>query len=154
MTDFHIAQFNVGRIVAPLDSPRLAGFVAQLEPINALADRAPGFVWRLQDESGDATGYRPYGDDTMIINLSVWRSIDELWDFVYRTAHLEVMRHRREWFERLAEQHLVLWWLPAGTIPTVTEAMDRLARLRAHGPGPEAFTFRDRFPAPQPSGRR
>lgn len=154
MADFHIAQFNLGRTIAPLDSPQLAGFVSQLEPINALADRAPGFVWRLQDESGDATSYRPYGDDNVIINLSVWESIEELWNFVYRSAHLAVMRDRREWFERLVEAHMVLWWVPAGNIPTVTEAMDRLARLRTHGPSPEAFTFMDRYPAPQATERR
>lgn len=154
MTGFHVAQFNVGRIVAPLDSPQLADFVSRLAPINALADRAPGFVWRLQDDSGDATGYRPYGDDTVLVNLSVWESVEALWDFTYRTAHLEAMRHRRKWFARMVEPHLVLWWIPAGHIPTVEEAMDRLARLRAHGPGPEAFTFKDRYPAPGPTACR
>ncbi|HEY8471945.1 MAG TPA: DUF3291 domain-containing protein [Natronosporangium sp.] len=149
MTGYHIAQLNVGRIVAPLDSPQLEGFTSQLAPINALADRAPGFVWRLQDEAGDATSYHPLDDENFLINLSVWESIEALWDFVYRSAHLDVMRNRRQWFERLAEAHMVLWWVPAGHIPTIEEAMDRLERLRAHGPSPEAFTFKDRYPAPQ-----
>src|SRR5690606_34873075 len=120
----------------------------QLATINALADAAPGFVWRLADESDDATSYRPYENDMVLVNLSVWRSMRELWEFVYRTAHLEVMRHRREWFHRMAQPYLVLWWIPAGEIPTLAEAVSRLEALRAHGPGPDAFTFRTPFPPP------
>lgn len=141
----HVAQVNIARMLAPLDSPQLRGFVDALEPVNALADRSPGFVWRLQTEAGDATAIRPYEDDRIMVNLSVWRSLPELWDFVYTSRHLEPLRRRREWFERV-EAYLALWWVPAGTLPTVEEAKRRLERLRREGAGPEAFTFREPFP--------
>lgn len=142
MTAHHLAQLNVGRLRHPLDAPEAAGFVAGLEPINALADSSPGFVWRLTDEGGqDATAIRPAGDD-VIVNLSVWESREALWNFTYRSDHMEYVRRRREWFTRAAEAFTVLWWTPAGEPPTVQEALSRLARLREHGPGPEAFTFR------------
>jgi Domain of unknown function (DUF3291) len=145
MTDHHLAQLNVGRLRQPLDAPGSAGFVAGLQPINALADASPGFVWRLTDEGGqDATGIRPSGDD-MIVNLSVWESREALWDFTYRSDHLELVRRRREWFVRPAEPYLVLWWVPAGHRPTVEEALERLDRLREAGPGPDAFMFRQPY---------
>jgi hypothetical protein len=144
---FHLAQFNVGTLRFPLEDPRTADFVAALDPVNALADGAPGFVWRLVEEGqADATGLRPAGDD-VIINYSVWESQEALWDFVYRTAHLETMRRRREWFQRHVEAHLVLWWIPAGYVPTVDEALERLALLRAQGPSPRAFTFSSSYTA-------
>jgi hypothetical protein len=144
----HLAQLNLATLRAPLDSPELADFVAQLAPINALADASPGFVWRLQTEDGDATAIRPYDDDRIIVNLSVWTSLQALRDFVYASRHLDVMRRRRQWFHRAAEAYLALWWVPARTIPTVAEAAERLERLRRDGPGPEAFTFREPFPEP------
>ncbi|MGI5228599.1 DUF3291 domain-containing protein [Actinoallomurus sp. CA-142502] len=145
MTDHHLAQLNVGRLCHPLDTAEAAGFVTGLEPINALADNSPGFVWRLVDEEGrDATAIRPYGDD-MIVNLSVWESFQALWDFTYRSDHLEYIRRRREWFTRMAEPFTVLWWVPAGHLPSVEEALSRLTRLREAGPAPEAFTFRHRY---------
>jgi hypothetical protein len=143
----HLAQVNVARLLAPLDSPQLADFVAWLEPINRLADNSPGFVWRLQTADGDATGLRPFNDDWLIINMSVWESVEALDAYVYRSEHAGVFKRRREWFERLAEAHLALWWVPAGHLPSVSEAKERLDRLRAGGPSPEAFTLRQRFPA-------
>jgi hypothetical protein len=143
----HVAQVNIARALAPIDAPALRGFVEGLAPINALADRSAGFVWRLQTEAGDATAIRPYEDERVMVNLSVWRSLPELWDFVYATEHLDVMRRRREWFERM-ETYLALWWVPAGTLPGVEEAKDRLERLQRGGPGPEAFTFRTPWPPP------
>jgi hypothetical protein len=145
----HLAQLNVGRALTPLDSPGMAEFMDLLEPINALADRAPGFVWRLQDDEGTgATGIKVTDDDQFIVNMSVWESIESLWAFVYDAEHLHVMRRRREWFERHAEPFMVLWWVPAGHVPTVEEAMARLARLQEGGPTPEAFTFKVRFDPP------
>lgn len=139
----HLAQLNVGRLREPLDAAGSAGFVAALQPVNALADASPGFVWRLTDENGqDATSIRPEGDD-LIVNLSVWESRQALWDFTYRTEHLELLRRRREWFTRMVEPVLVLWWVPAGHVPSVEEAMARLALLREKGPSPDAFTFRE-----------
>lgn len=148
MAAYHVAQLNVGRLLAPLDAPEIAEFVAALDPINALADAAPGFVWRLQDDEGNATSFRPFDDDTLLVNLSVWESIDALADFTYRTMHRDVLRRRGEWFTKLAGAHLVLWWVPAGHIPSLQEAKERLDLLRDRGPTPDAFTFRTRFPAP------
>jgi hypothetical protein len=142
-----LASLNVGRLLGPLDSPQVAGFVAQLEPINRLADHSPGFVWRLMTDEGDATGLRPFDDDLMLVNLAVWESLEALRAFVYTSAHVEVLRQRREWFERLATAHMVLWWVEPGHIPTVDEAIERLERLRRDGPTPAAFTFRTPFAA-------
>jgi hypothetical protein len=142
---FQIAQINIGRARGPVDGPMLADFMALLDPINELADAAPGFVWRMQDDAGNNTSLRPYDDDRIIVNMSVWESIDALWDFVYASAHLAVMRRRREWFERFESTYLGLWWIPAGTIPTVDDAKLRLASLDEHGPTPYAFTFKKRF---------
>ena len=156
-----MAQANVARLSAPLDSPELADFVAALKPINELADRSPGFVWRLQTDDGDATAVRAFDDDLLIVNMSVWESAEALADFTYRSGHLAVMRRRREWFEAMAEAHLVLWWVPAGHIPDVEEAKQRLDLLRRTGPSPDAFTFRAMYPfgeaqpvsiAPAPGG--
>jgi hypothetical protein len=141
MTTHHLAQFNVGTLKFPYEDPAMAEFTALLDPINALADGTPGFVWRLiEDGRSDATGIRPMGAD-VIINFSVWEALEPLWDFVYRSAHLDVLRRRREWFQRHVESHMVLWWIPSGHIPTVTEAVERLELLRAEGPTPRAFTF-------------
>jgi len=141
----HVASLNVGRLLAPLDSAQLAGFVAQLEPINRLADGSPGFVWRLQTAAGDATSLRPFDDDLLLVNLAVWESLESLRAFVYSSAHIDVLRQRRDWFERLATAHMVLWWVEPGHIPSVEEAIERLERLRREGPTPAAFTFRTPF---------
>ncbi|WP_433338500.1 DUF3291 domain-containing protein [Spirillospora sp. CA-294931] len=146
MSDHHLAQINVGTMKYPLDDPRMHGFTSMLDEVNALADAAPGFVWRLiGDGDADATGLRPTGDEKVLVNFSVWENRQTLWDFVYRSAHLDVMRGRRDWFESPAGQYQVLWWVPAGTIPTVQEALDRLDALRREGSTPRAFTFRDTF---------
>lgn len=144
----HLAQVNVGRLHAPEGSPIVADFFAALDPINALADAAPGFVWRLQTEDGNATDIRPYEDDLVIVNMSVWASLEELKAFVYRSDHRAVMARRREWFERMTDAYTALWWVPADVAPTVADAVERLETLRAKGPSPEAFTFRDVFPPP------
>lgn len=147
----HLAQVNVGRLRAPVGDPRIADFVDALERINALADRAPGFVWRLQTEDGNATAIRPLDDDELFaINLSVWESIDALAEYAYRSEHAAFLRRRREWFERPTSAFLALWWIPAGTTPTVAEAMSRIDLLERFGPTSGAFTFARRFPAPSP----
>jgi hypothetical protein len=149
MTRFQLAQANIGRFRAPLDTAIMEGFRTQLDPINALADRSLGFVWRLQTEDGNATAIRPYaGDDLMAINMSVWESLESLHQFVYKSGHVEVLRGRKQWFEQIEGPILVLWWIPAGKIPTVSEAQERLQYLEEHGPSPHAFTFRTPFPAP------
>ena len=145
---FHLAQVNLARPLEPLDSELLADFVAALDPVNAVADGSPGFVWRLQTEEGNATAIPVLDDDSLIVNMSLWESIGALRAFVYTSpAHLGVMKRRREWFERM-EFHMALWWVPAGHLPTVAEAEERLTLLRALGPSPDAFTFRRHFPPP------
>jgi hypothetical protein len=126
----------------------MAEFAANLERINVLAERSPGFVWRLQTEDGDATAIRPFDNENMLVNMSVWRDVESLNSYVYNSAHLEVMRRRREWFERMTEAILVLWWVTKGRRPSIAEAVAKLEILRRNGPTPEAFTFRKAFPPP------
>ena len=144
---YHLAQVNVARLKAPIDSPLLNDFVAKLGEINALADGSPGFVWRLQSEQGNATAIQAYDDPMIIVNMSVWESPERLRDFVYRSNHVEVMRQRRKWFEKM-DVYLVLWWVPAGHVPTLAEAKARLAHLEKHGESAHAFTFRCVYSAP------
>ena len=149
MAHYHLAELNVASPRAPLDDPSMAGFVDELGHINARADAAPGFVWRLvAEDSDDATSLRPFGPD-LLVNMSVWESVEALRDFTYRDGnHLESLRRRREWFTyKDLGSHLVLWWIPAGMIPTLEEAWERLALLDKAGPGPEAFTLREPYPA-------
>jgi heme-degrading monooxygenase HmoA len=145
---WHLAQVNVATLAAPIDSPRLATFVERLAPVNALADRSPGFVWRLQGESGDATSMLVFDDVRIIVNLSVWESFEALRAYVFSSDHADVLRRRREWFEQMVEAHLAMWWIRAGTIPTVEDAKARLETLRERGPSLDAFAFREPFPAP------
>jgi heme-degrading monooxygenase HmoA len=145
----HLAQVNIARMRGALESEVMAGFVARLDEINALADRSPGFVWRLQTGEGNATYLRPYDDDRILFNLSVWESLEHLRDYVYRSAHVEVLRNRQEWFSKFEGAFLALWWVPAGHRPSIDEAKKRLAHLDEHGPTPFAFTFRMTF-APDP----
>jgi Domain of unknown function (DUF3291) len=147
-TGWELAQVNIALPVAPLESEQLADFVAALDPINAIADDSPGFIWRLQTDAGDATGINGFGDDRLIVNLSVWQSLEALGDFVFRSGHVEVMRRRREWFERLATAYTALWWVPRGHRPSIAEAEDRLETLRRNGSTARAFTFREPHPPP------
>ena len=147
---YQLAQLNIGRLAAPLDSAQLADFVTGLEPVNAQADAAPGFVWRLKDDGADnATSYAIYDDPMVIVNLSVWADHQSLWDFVYDDTHRSFLRRRREFFERMTEAYTVLWWVEAGHEPTVAEARERLEHLRAHGATEYAFGLKDsHFTAP------
>jgi len=147
MSVLELAQLNIARLRAPLDSPLLADFVANLDRINRLADAAEGFRWRLQSDEGDATSLRPFGED-VIVNMSVWRDLDALRQFVYNSAHTEILKRRREWFAQAPQAHAVLWWVPVGHRPSLSEAADRLERLRQHGPSSTAFTFGKIFDAP------
>src|SRR5215467_368240 len=147
MSNYQLAQLNIALMKEPLDSPRMADFVANLDRINALAESSPGFVWRLQTEDGNATALRPLGEDTLV-NVSVWRDVESLNQYVYQSAHVEIMRRRKEWFELMREAYVVLWWVPRGHRPTISEAIAKLQLLRAKGPTQEAFTFRSAFPPP------
>jgi hypothetical protein len=146
MSNYHLAQINVAELKAPLDSPQLKDFVDNLDRINALAEGSPGFVWRLTGDGNDATELRPMGD-RIIVNYSIWRDVETLKNFVYSTAHVEILKRKREWFERM-KLNYVLWWVPAGTVPTVEEAVAKLAHLRAHGPSADAFHFGEAYSAP------
>jgi heme-degrading monooxygenase HmoA len=145
---YHIAQVNIARMLAPLTDPVMAGFVARLDAINAIADSSPGFIWRLQTPEGDATAIRPYEDDQILVNLSVWASLQALSNFVYASEHRQVMKQRRQWFQRFDGPYMALWWVPQGHIPTVEEAKERLAHLRTHDETPYAFSFKKPFSAP------
>src|SRR5581483_2026537 len=146
MSNFELAQLNIAYLKAPIDSPVLADFVANLDRINRLAEAADGYRWRLQTDEGDATSLRPFGED-VIVNMTVWRDLDALRQFVYNSAHAEFMKRRREWFTRAPEAYAVLWWVPSGHRPSLTEAADRLERLRQQGPSPTAFSFAKIFGA-------
>ena len=142
---FELAQVNIGRVRGEMTDPIMAGFVARLPDINALAERTPGFIWRLQTEDGDATAIRPYGDPMILINMSVWSDFAALRTYVFRSEHAAVMRRRREWFERFEKVYVALWWVPAGHRPSVPEAVERLAHLEQHGPTAFAFGFSTPF---------
>ena len=141
----HIAQSNIARMRAPMDDPIMAGFVERLEPLNALADQSPGFVWRMQDEQGDATAIRVFEDELILFNMSVWESIEALEAYAYHSNHVEAVRARGEWFEPMSRPSFVLWWVPEGHIPTVEEAREHFELLWQRGPTAEAFTFSMRF---------
>ena len=147
MADYELAQLNIARLQAPIDSPALSHFVANLDRINALAERSPGYVWRLQTGDGDATAIRPFGSE-YIVNLSVWTDIESLHNYVYQSAHIEIMRRRKEWFEKMREAYSVLWWISKGSEPSVDEAKVKLETLQAEGPTDKAFTFKKPYPKP------
>jgi len=145
---WHLAQINVGRMVAPQGDPAVQGFFDALDAVNAIADASPGFVWRLVGEGNSATDIQPTVDPLLLMNMSVWTDAESLFDFVYRTGHTPVMARRRDWFERFDGAFMALWWIPAGTIPTINDGLSRLWHLDRFGPTPHAFTFKLRFPAP------
>jgi hypothetical protein len=146
MPRYHLAQLNLAKMKFAIDDPGMSGFVARLDDINALADSAAGFVWRLQTEEGDATGIDFFGTDCLV-NMSVWTDLDSLHNYIYRSAHNEVMALRKQWFDRMTEAYSVLWWVAENHIPTLEEASERLECLRLQGPGPGAFTFKQAFAA-------
>ena len=152
MTGWQLAQVNVGRMRGLRGDAQVAGFYAELDRINALADAAPGFVWRLVGDGNDATDLRPTPDPLFLINMSVWSDAEALFAYVYRTAHVGVMAGRRAWFDRMSGAHQALWWIPAGTLPTVTDALATLWLLDNFGPSVQAFTFKTQFPPPGHAG--
>jgi hypothetical protein len=147
--EFHLAQINIGRILAPMDSPIMAEFKNNLDGMNELAERSPGFVWRLRDDSNNATTLNFFDDERIIINMSVWESVDALTNYAYKTEHVEFFKKRLNWFEKMNEAHMALWYIPTGHVPTPAEAIERLTHLRTHGESQHAFTFRKKF---APSG--
>lgn len=147
--NWHLAQINVAKMIGVnIDDPVMAKFVGQLDEVNALAEGSPGFVWRLKDESNNATSLNPYHDNQIIINISVWESLEALQKFVYHGRHAEVLRGRKDWFVNFGQPFTTLWYIPAGHTPTVEEATNRLKSLQEHGPTAYAFDFKNRFPKP------
>ena len=149
---WHLAQINIGRLVAPQGDPRVQPFFDTLDRVNALADASPGFIWRLQGDSGNAMEISYSPDPLLAVNMSVWRDADSLFEFVYRSAHTPVMARRRDYFQRFAGAYQALWWIEAGSVPTVSEGLSRLWLLERFGPCPQAFTFKAQFPAPDQAG--
>ena len=146
MTSYHLAQLNIARMKFSIESPEMSGFVDKLEEINALADAVPGFIWRLQTQEGDATGIDYFGPD-VLVNMSVWIDVKSLHNYVYRTAHANIMSRRKQWFERVEDVYTVLWWIPKGSEPSLQQAEEKLALLRDKGPTAQAFTFKKTFPS-------
>jgi hypothetical protein len=146
--NYQLAQINIGRLIAPIDDPRIAEFVAQLEPINAIADRAPGFVWRLQSASGNATDIAYDDDPFIMVNMSVWESLEALREYAYKSDHMKVFRERAKWFVKMDKPHYCLWWVPARHVPSVAEGRERLEHYQKNGATPYSFWFSQEFPEP------
>ena len=152
-TDWQLAQVNVARLLHPEGDPRVAEFFDNLDRINALAEQSEGFVWRLKEEgSGNATGLQVAPDPRLIVNMSVWRDADALFEFTYRSAHTPIMTKRRQWFERASGAYQALWWIEPGHVPTIEEGLAKLWLIDRFGPSPQAFGFKTRFPAPGLAG--
>ena len=142
---YHLAQVNIGKILAPMDSPQMSEFKNNLDRINALAEASEGFIWRLKDDNNNATSIKVFEDDFMLINMSVWKDIDVLYKYVYESAHMEYLKNRKAWFEKLADKYMALWWIPESHIPTPLEAIERINHIRQFGETAFAFGFKKRF---------
>lgn len=143
--EYQLAELNIGRMLAPIDSEIMKDFVLNLDAINALAESSPGFVWRYTSDGNNATSTRIFDDDYLIVNMSVWKDMDTLFDYVYKSAHVEIFKRRKEWFQKMDSMYMVMWYVPAGKIPSVEEALERLIYLREHEATPYAFTFKKSF---------
>jgi hypothetical protein len=144
----HLAQINIAHLLAPIDSPLLADFVADIDNINAIAEKSQGFVWRLKDESGNATDINPFDNETIIVNMSVWENIDDFKNFVYESGHVEVFKKRAKWFSKMNSPHAAMWWVPAGYVPTAHEGKEKLEFLAKNGDTIDSFSFRKIFKMP------
>lgn len=145
---YHLAQMSISKAKAPLDDPMMSEFVSQLPVINAIADKAQGFVWRLQTVEGNSTAVRAYEDPSILMNMSVWESVETLLNFVYRGPHAGPYKNARQWFDRIEGHSTVLWWIPAGELPTVRDGVERMQKINAEGPTADAFNFQQSFPPP------
>jgi len=145
---YHLAQINIAHLIEPIDSPLLADFVADIDRINAIAEEFDGFIWRLKDESGNATSFQIFDTTNYIVNMSVWRDIESLRQYTYYSGHVEVYRKRVKWFHKMDTPHMAMWWIPADTLPTLEQAREKLDYLHEHGVTENAFLFKQPFPAP------
>jgi Domain of unknown function (DUF3291) len=144
-TRYHLAQVNIGKIVAPMDSPQMSGFADNLDKINSLAEKSEGFIWRLKDESNNATSIKLFDDDFILINMSVWKNMESLYQYVYQSDHTDYLKRRKEWFVRMPEMYMALWYIPESHIPDSAEAVERLFYLRKNGESPFAFGFKNKY---------
>jgi Domain of unknown function (DUF3291) len=150
MAAWHLAQVNIGRIKGvTINDPIMAEFVDNLDRVNQLAEESPGFVWRLKEENNNATSFNPYGDEQVLINMSVWKDVESLEQYVYRTVHTDYLRRRKEWFHAFGKMYMAMWWIPVGHLPTIAEAVEKLDYLQANGASPLVFDFKRRFAAPE-----
>ncbi|HAA27533.1 MAG TPA: DUF3291 domain-containing protein [Cyanobacteria bacterium UBA8553] len=145
---YYLAQINIALMKASLEDPMMFEFAAALDEVNAIADHTPGFIWRLQTSSGNATNIRAYPDPRMLVNVSVWQSVEQLKTYVYRSLHGDFFVRRRNWFEKYQGEHFTMWWIPVGSLPTVEEGKAKLEYLALHGDSPESFTFAKPYPPP------
>ena len=141
----HLAQLNIARAQHSMDAPQMMEFVNAIAAVNEIADNSPGFVWRLQDDSGNATGISAFDDPNMLVNLSVWENPEALKDFMFRSLHRDYLKRKKEWFEKMPQAYFVMWWIEEGHTPTLEEALQRLEHLRSEGETPFAFSFRSSF---------
>ena len=146
MSEFHLAQLNIAQMQTPIDDPAMKDFVDNLEGVNKIAESSPGYVWRLQTDEGDATAIRIFGSDMLLVNMSVWESVEQLKSFVYESFHLELLKRKKEWFSKFDKAYQVMWWIRAGTEPSIEEAERRLVYLQENSESPYAFSFRQSFP--------
>ena len=146
MKNYHLAQVNIAKQLAPMDDPIMQDFVNNLDKINAIADLADGFVWRLQDEDKEL-GAKVFQDDALLINMSVWENLESLFNYTYNSGHIEVFKRKKEWFSKMKMMHMAFWYVPEGYEPTFQDAKDRLDYLNKHGDTPFAFSFRSKFSA-------
>jgi hypothetical protein len=154
MENYQLAQINIAKLVSPIDSPPIADFVADLDRVNQLAERSKGFIWRLKDETGNATQINPFNDTLLIVNISVWESVEDLKQFVYRSDHVEVYIKRAKWFEKMQEAYMALWWIEAGNFPSAEDGKERLMYLREHGESNYVFSFKKIFDSPAETDKK
>lgn len=149
MTSYQLAQINIGRMAGQdINDPIMKEFVDNLDAINQLAEQSEGFIWRLKDESNNASSFNPYHDDRVIINMSVWKDLPSLEAFTFKSLHTDFLKRRKEWFTAFGKPYIAMWWIQAGEIPSIEAAVERLDYLQNHGPSEYAFNFRKKFPAP------
>jgi len=149
MTEYQIAEINVARMRGVnINDPIMKEFVDNLDKVNALAESSKGFIWRLKDESNNATNLNPFNDEQVIINISVWQSIETLENFIYKTFHTEFLKRRKEWFQSYGKAYTAMWWTPKGQYPAIQEAIEKLDYYQKNGPSELVFDFRNKYLPP------
>lgn len=142
----YLAQLNIAEAIASMESPVMADFVNNTDRINALAEKHPGFVWRLKEEgSNDSYSIKAFESEFTLVNMSVWKDRESLFDYVYKSGHIEILKRRKEWFDKMPKMHMVLWYVAKGHIPNLDEGKERLEYFQKHGESAYAFSFKSDF---------